>query len=274
MENTAKVRTWLSVPGAVALLQNLPPGSHCSDPGLSLASIPVAASLNLLPRHLERDMKWMIAMIKPPFNYSTRCQWCTPLWHYNGLWLPRTRRERQGTITLSKCSLPVTLFPVHQLIFQVAQNRGARAWLTRAPAWSDFGDTRIQLILSTHDKSSAFWNSLTLKRNEVLGSSIDISWLLAGSSLGKDRTRTRRRTHWCLPGSVLFNFAAADWAFTRPNMLLGQTNSEKWNMHTHACITQMHTHTHVYALRCPHIHGHTCMHTHRPRQQRVLVWIW
>ena len=88
-----------------------------SWPGLVPVCTPRASSSNMLLRHLKPSTKWMIAIIKLPFNYSSRCQWCAPLWHYNGLRLPRKCRETQGTITLSKCSLLVTLFPVHQLIF-------------------------------------------------------------------------------------------------------------------------------------------------------------
>lgn len=106
-------------------------GLSC-DPALNWSPIrtTMAAPLHMHPWHLEPDTKWMIAMIKLPFNYSMRCQWCMPLWHYNGLRLPRRCQERQGTITLSKCWLPVTLFPVHQLIFQVVQNSRVRcgAW--------------------------------------------------------------------------------------------------------------------------------------------------
>ena len=104
-----------------------------SWPRLVPVCTPRASSSNMLLRHLKPSTKWMIAIIKLPFNYSSRCQWCAPLWHYNGLRLPRKCRETQGTITLSKCSLLVTLFPVHQLIFQVKQ-QSEKGWLTRVSA--------------------------------------------------------------------------------------------------------------------------------------------
>lgn len=107
-----------------------------------------------LPQHLEAAAKWMSATIKLPFNYSMWCQWHAQLWHYNGLWLPRKRRERQGPITLSKCSFPVTLLPVQHLILQAALNRtwGGRVMCVcwRGGEWSHlklFGMTKIWVTL-------------------------------------------------------------------------------------------------------------------------------
>lgn len=97
-----------------------------STPVVGLKTKQNKKSLKMLSCHLAPDTKWVISMIKLSFNYSVRCQWCTPFWHYNGLRLLRKCWERQGAITLSKCSHLVTLFPVHQLIFQVAQNSRVR----------------------------------------------------------------------------------------------------------------------------------------------------
>lgn len=115
--------TWAALP---YMWQDPPPRGLSSDPDLSPVHRFMAASLKMLSCHLAPDTKWVISMIKLSFNYSVRCQWCTPFWHYNGLWLLRKCWERQGAITLSKCSHLVTLFPVHQLIFQVAQNSRVR----------------------------------------------------------------------------------------------------------------------------------------------------